>query len=101
MRLFNNIDKKFEKIGFVKCVESGYGVSYERKHVNPKYIQRLDIMHKNSGRHLIQSYDLNLGDEKGIGNTCVGITAYEAKLCIKKMKQMGWNVKNKLGGCRI
>ena len=49
---------------------------------------------KQSGRHLIQSYDANIADEKKIGNTCVGLTMYEAKLCIKKMNRMGWKVKD-------
>lgn len=32
--------------------------------------------------------DPDLGDSKGIGNTCVGLTGYEMKLFIKKMKQL-------------
>ena len=93
MKLFKSIDKRFEEIGFRKGREDKYGVTYERIHTNPNYTQRLDILHKDSGRHIIQSYDLNLMDDKRIGNTCVGITMYEAKLCIKKMRQMGWKIK--------
>ena len=47
---------------------------------------------KKSGQHIVQSYDENLTDTKGIGNTCVGLTMYEMKLCIKKMKQKGWKM---------
>lgn len=54
------------------------------------YIQSLCLLHKKSGKHIVQSYDKNLIDEKKIGNTCVGLTMYEMKLCLKKMKQMGW-----------
>lgn len=32
--MFCNIDKKFEKIGFVKVEEDKYGVRYERKMKN-------------------------------------------------------------------
>ena len=53
-------------------------------------MQKLDLLHKLSGRHIVQSYDPYLMDEQNIGNTCVGLTMYEMKLCIKKMKQMGW-----------
>ena len=42
----------------------------------------------------MQSYDANLYDTKGIGNTCVGLTMYEAKLCINKIKQ--WMKKYKI-----
>ncbi len=37
---------------------------------------------------ILQSYDPELGDSKGIGNTCVGLTGYEMKLFVKKMKQL-------------
>lgn len=51
--------------------------------------QRVDIWHKASGRHILQSYDRDLMDEKKIGNTCVGLTGYEMKLFLKKMKKLG------------
>ena len=93
MNLFKSrIDRKFKKIGFKKIEENIYGVSYERQNKEPKFTQRLDLIHKSNGRHLIQSYDPFLMDDKKIGNTCVGITMYEANLCIKKMKQMGWKI---------
>ena len=93
MKLFKTIDEKFKEIGFIKVQEDEYGVSYERQHNVPKYLQRLDILHKSSGRHIVQSYDPYLMDDKKIGNTCVGLTMYEMDLCIKKMKQMGWKIK--------
>lgn len=34
-----------------------------------------------------------LSDNKGIGNTCVGLSGYEMKLFYKKMKQMGYVTK--------
>lgn len=92
MNLFKTVDEKFEEIGFVKLKEDKYGVTYKRKNNKYNYIQTLDLFHKASGRHLIQSYDEELMDEKKIGNTCVGLTMYEAKLCLKKMKEMGWKV---------
>ena len=89
MKLFKTIDEKFAEIGFVKVKENEYGCEYERKNKKYNYIQKIDILHKASGRHIIQSYDPDLGDNKIIGNTCVGLTGYEMKLIIKKMKQMG------------
>lgn len=90
MKLFKTTDEKFKEIGFVKVQEDEYGVSYERQNKNPNYLQKLDLLYKLSGRHIVQSYDPYLMDDQKIGNTCVGLTMYEMKLCIKKMKEKGW-----------
>lgn len=66
-----------------------YGVSYEGENSKYNFIQSVDILHKTSGRHILQSYDNELMDQKKIGNTCVGLTGYEMKLFLKKMKQIG------------
>lgn len=89
MKLFKTVDEKLAEIGFVKVEEDQYGCVYERKNKKYGYTQEIAILHKKSGRHILQSYDPDLGDSKGIGNTCVGLTGYEMKLFIKKMKQLG------------
>lgn len=91
MKIFKNIDDKFKDIGFKKVKDDKYTVTYERYDTTYKYIQVLDIRHKKSGRHIIQSYDKGLFDTKGIGNTGVGLTYYETKLALKKMKQKKWH----------
>lgn len=88
--MFLNIDEKFKEIGFIKIKEDEYGATYERKNEKYKYTQVLSFLHKASGGHIVQSYDKDLIDKKGIGNTCVGLTVYEVQLCFKKMKKMGW-----------
>lgn len=95
-KLFKTVDEKFAEIGFVKVEEDKYGVIYKRKNEKYNYTQMLALLHKNSGRYLIQSYDKNIMDEKKIGNICVGLTGYEAKLCVNKMKQMGWKVRDEI-----
>lgn len=92
MKLFKTIDNKFKEIGFDKISEDKYGARYERRDENHNFTQVLALLHKQSGKHIVQSYDANLMDHKLIGNTCVGLTMYEMKLCLKKMKQMGWKV---------
>ena len=87
MKLFKTIDDKFAEIGFIKIEENKHGVSYTRYDKEYNFTQCLDIIYKEHGPNLIQSYDLNLYDTQGIGNTCVGLSMYETKLCIKKMKQ--------------
>lgn len=86
--MFENIDKKFAKIGFIKIEEDKYGVIYERYNENIKYTQVLTILHKASGRHIVQSYDKDTMDENLIGNVCVGLSYKEIKLILKKFKQM-------------
>ena len=88
MKLFKTVDEKLEKIGFIKVKEDEYGVEYKRKVAKYGFIQSVDILKKASGRHILQSYDAELMDQKNIGSTCVGLTGYEMKLFVKKMKQI-------------
>lgn len=89
MKLFKTVDDKLADIGFVKVKEDKYGVRYERKDIEHGFTQSVDILHKASSKHILQSYDGMLTDQKKIGNTCVGLTGYEMKLFLKKMKQIG------------
>lgn len=93
MKLFKTVDEKFEEIGFHKVQDDDYGVYYERWNKDPSYTHVLAILHKANGRHIIQSYDEDTYDTECIGNTCVGLTYYEMKLALKKMKQKGWKSK--------
>lgn len=89
MKLFETVDDKLNDIGFVKVNEDKYGVEYERKNDEFNYTQVVSILHKASGRHILQSCDKDLMDEAKIGNVGVGLTGYEIKLFLKKMKQIG------------
>lgn len=89
MKLFETVDDKLNNIGFVKVNEDKYGVEYERKDNEFDYTQVVLILHKASGRHILQSYYKDLMDEAKIGNVGVGLTGYEMKLFLKKMKQIG------------
>ena len=88
--MFESIDKKLEKIGFVKLhgedEESKYGVYYRRKIEEYGYYQRLDICHKASSRHLIMSYQEGVNSDKL--NNSVGLTYKEMKFAMKKYRQM-------------
>lgn len=93
MKFFRTIDDKFAEIGFAKIKDDEYAVQYERENFKHGYIQTVRISHKSDGRHLVQSYDKALFDTKTIGNTGVGLTSYEMKLVLKKMKRKGWRSK--------
>lgn len=90
MKLFKSIDEKFAEIGFTKVQDDEYAVRYEREYVDYKFTQVLTILHKHSGRHIIHSYDKHLHDRDYTGNVSIGLTYYETKLIMKKMRQKGW-----------
>lgn len=87
IKLFESVDSKLAKIGFIKVEEGAFGVSYERKNPNYGYTQCLDLYHKANGRHIMSSYEK--GCNKNGFNNSVGLTAYEARLAVKKMAQLG------------
>ena len=88
LKIFKSVDEKLADIGFVKIRESRFLCEYERLDEEFDFMQRVSISYKESGRHILQSYDPELFDEKKIGNSCVGLTLYEIELFYKKMKQM-------------
>ena len=79
-------DKKLISLGFEKTADTKYFVRYERGSKR----QYLDILHKAHGPAIIQSYDPELWDEKGIGNTCFGITRGEAIAAAMKISSKQW-----------
>jgi hypothetical protein len=89
-KLFKTVDEKLRDIGFCIVDECKNRVCYERKNEVFDYTQVLYIGHNSKGRHFVQSFDKDLVDDKGVGNTCVGLTYYEMKLVMKKMRQRGW-----------
>jgi len=90
MKLFKSVDEKLSEIGFIKTKDDNYGASYERNVSGNgySYIQNLDLVHKANGDHLIQSSQKGVNSD-GFSNM-VGLSMYETKLSLKKMKQMGW-----------
>lgn len=80
------IDKKIENFGYKKEKEDKYGVVYIRKDEKYGFTQRVDILHKQSGEHIIQSYEMEVNNDGY--NNCVGINLKEMKLFLKKAKQL-------------
>lgn len=90
MKVFKSTDEKFAEIGLTKVGENKFGAYYERK-TRFGYTQCVDLICKASGFHLIQSYEKGVNRD-GFSNS-VGLNMYEARLCLKKMKEMGWKQK--------
>lgn len=83
----NRIDRRLLELGFIKKEENKHGVTYERIERKYNYVQEVDIIHKQSNKHLIFSYEKNLINKDGFNNV-VGLTYKETKLFMKKYKQM-------------
>ena len=83
MKLFKSVDEKLSEIGFEKIYESDSGAEYEKYVEGFNFVHKVSIVRKSNGKHILQSYD---PDAENIG---VGLTGYEMKLFLKKMKQMG------------
>ena len=94
IKLFKNVDEKLADIGFKK-IENKHLCEYDRENNEFGYIQKVVISYKESGQHILQSYDPKLFDEEGIGNTCVGLTGYEMKLFLKKNEKDGIGFKRR------
>lgn len=88
--MFKNTDKLLKELGFEKMEgddsESKYGACYRRENKEYNYIQRLDILHKENGVHLIQSYVE--GTNSDGYNNCVGLTYPEMKAVMKKYREL-------------
>lgn len=89
MKLFKSVDEKLSEIGFKKSYESDSSVDYEKYVERFNFVHKVSIVHKSSGKHILQSYDPELIGDNFTGNIGVGLTGYEMKLFLKKMKQMG------------
>ncbi len=90
MKLFKTTDEKFKDLGFKKIQDNDISVVYERWNSDYNYTHVISIVHRRNTDNIVQSYDKDLFDEKRIGNTCVGLTYYEMKLIMKKMKEKNW-----------
>lgn len=87
----DRIDKKLEAIGFEKISDDKYSVTYKKYIKKYDYTHILAILHKTSGRHIIQSYSHDAAAENKCFSSCVvGLTGYETKLILAKMKRKGW-----------
>lgn len=83
---FKSIDEKLKDIGFIKRYESEVYVSYERENAQFKYIHCVDMYQKDSGEHIIASFQKGI-NEDGFNNS-VALTYLETKLFMKKYRQM-------------
>lgn len=93
MALFRIADKKLAEIGFIRVEDEDNPAFELYRRINKKrgYTQYLEINYSNDGRHSVLSYSRELHDRKYAGRTSVGLTAYEMRLCVRKMRELGWD----------
>lgn len=88
-KLLNEIaDEKMKELGFEKIADDGFYVEYERN--DDGYTQIVDILHRKNGKSLVLSYDPESSDDKGVGDTCAGLSYEEMCALCLKMKAKGW-----------
>lgn len=92
--LWKSTDEKLEELSFVKVSEDQYGAYYEKYHAKYGYTQVLAITHKSSGKHLIHSYEKEL-NKSGLNNS-IGLSLYEAKLALRKARELGYKINRRL-----
>ena len=84
--IFKKADKLLKRLGFEKIEENKFGASYRKENKEYNFTQRLDIVHKNNGNHIIQSYVEGVNSD-GFNN-CVGLTYPEMKAVMKKYREL-------------
>ena len=82
------VDERLAKMGFTKVYEDVRRVHYERHDKKYNYYHTVCIERRSVWNEFkLQSYDENLIDKKGIGNTNVALSTTELQLFLNKMKQ--------------
>lgn len=84
--MFKSIDKRLEELGFKKISEGNYGATYAKVDKEFGFVHCIAILNKELGDHIIHSYQKGANSD-GFNNT-VGMTYKEAKLAIKKFRQL-------------
>lgn len=84
--MFKTTDERFEELGFVMTEDLPSSAIYERYNARFDYTHVIAIMMKRSGNHIIQSYEKRCNTD--YFNNVVGMSEAEAKLAIKKLKEL-------------
>lgn len=92
-KLFISADEELKELGFKKVDEGKWGVEYEKPVISgdefsyqQPVIHVLTIGYKESGNHLIQSYERRLNSD--LLNNTYGLTYAELKAIEHKYKEM-------------
>ena len=87
--MLKSVDKMFKEIGFIKIEETGEYVKYERVDDISPGTQVLLISRKRHFPSSVKTYYDNFLNGSTVISP-VGLTYYETKLVLKKMKKIGW-----------
>ena len=91
MILFRIADKKLAEIGFIKVEENETMTMFRRVNKKLGYTQHLALIRDEDGQHIALSYDRGLRNRRDrVGDNADGLTVYEMKLCVRKMRELGW-----------
>jgi hypothetical protein len=83
-----SIENKIKKLGFKIIDKNELIVQFQRKNKQFNFIHGVDIVHKRSGKHIIQSFQ---NDSPVFGfDYMVGLTFEETELFLKYAKKLKW-----------
>jgi hypothetical protein len=82
--IFKTLDRRLGQFGYIKVSDTNYGVRYNKIEDNG-YIHAVDIMHKQSGKTLLYSYDATNSLESYAPQ--VALEEEEIRLFLKKLRQ--------------
>lgn len=85
-----SIENKLKELGFNKVYESDLVVQFERWDDQFKYTNGVDLVHKQSGKHLIQSFEKGKNTLNDLDSIMVGIEFKHLKLFMKYFKKLKW-----------
>lgn len=84
MKIFKSLDNRiFDELDFVIGENTPYGVTYVRYNCEYGYTHKVAILHKKSGKHILQSYDADNAE-----STNVGLSYKELRLFMKKFRKL-------------
>ena len=93
MILFKVADKRLAEIGFIKVEENETMTMFRRVNKKLGYTQHLALIRGENGQHIALSYDRGLRNRRDhVGDNADGLTMYEMKLCVRKMRELGWKI---------
>ena len=93
MTLFRIADKKLAEIGFIKVEENDTMTMFHRVNKKLGYTQHLALIRGEDGQHIALSYDRGLRNRRDYArDNTDGLTMYEMKLCVRKMRELGWKI---------
>lgn len=85
-----SIENKIKKLGYKKTYDEDKIIEFQMEDKQFHFIHEVSIIHKQSGKHLIQSYQKGTPKGENFWSPMVGLTFEETELFLKYAKKLKW-----------